>query len=179
MDSRIFRGNNSIWLFIHSQLIWVSDNLNGTGTLMTTDIVSGRTRTFLNNPQDCGSNLDSNQTIPLNIPSLALQTVTTVDWSDVNNPRLLWTAYDNIWSSDLKGCRIFNSTEIKRTGRFSFTWLVNLKCHCYFYLLQVAGLYLLWRWIDCIFIGRIPRNVGSTKFVASKASSTRQRRHQC
>lgn len=105
-------------LLIHSRLIWVSDNHNGTGTLMTTDIRSGQNGVFFNNPQYCGANsLRSSSTYT---PPLALQTITTVDWSDTYKPRLIWTAYnDDIWSSDLKGCYSapeLSFYEIKQTG---------------------------------------------------------------
>jgi len=86
---------------------------------MTTDIRGGQNRLFLNNPQYCGSNT-KNKTF--NTPPLALQTISTVDWSDTNNPRLLWTAHnDDIWSSDLKGCHSapeLSSSEVKRTGMY-------------------------------------------------------------
>jgi len=53
---------------------------------------------------------------------LALQTISTVDWSNTSNPRLLWMAHnDDIWSSDLKGCYStpeLSSSEVKRTGVF-------------------------------------------------------------
>lgn len=73
--------------------------------LMTTDIMNGHTRPFLNNTAST--------------PPLALQTVTTVDWSDINKPRLLWTTHKDIWSSDLKGYNSapeLSSAEIERTG---------------------------------------------------------------
>ena len=52
-------------------------------------------------------------------------TVTTVDWSDTQNPRLLWISADhkNVWSSDLKGCHSvveLNSSGLKDTGKKTF-----------------------------------------------------------
>ena len=86
---------------------------------MATDIRGGQNHLFLNNPQFCSASTGGST---LHIPPLALQTISTVDWSDPNNPRLLWTAHnDDIWSSDLKGCYStseVSSSEIKRTGMF-------------------------------------------------------------
>lgn len=76
--------------------------------LMTTDITNGLTRPFLNNT--------------VSTPPLALQTVTTVDWSDINQPRLLWTTHNDIWSSDFKGYNAapeLSSAEIERTGKIN------------------------------------------------------------
>ena len=86
---------------------------------MTTDIRGGQNRLFLNNPQYCNSSNGGN---PNYTPPLALQTISTVDWSNTSNPRLLWMAHnDDIWSSDLKGCYStpeLSSSEVKRTGVF-------------------------------------------------------------
>ncbi|KAK4016061.1 hypothetical protein OUZ56_031022 [Daphnia magna] len=115
-----------------SRLIWVSDNHNGTGTLMTTDIRGGQNRIFFNNPQYCGVNSLRNNTLT---PPLALQTITTIDWSDTHKPRLIWTAHnDDIWSSDLKGCFStpeLSSSEIKRTGRWPISSLAADRTHFY------------------------------------------------
>lgn len=116
-----------VLVLLYSRLIWLS-NRNGTGTLMTTDI-NGEQSPFLNNPKYCGVNNS------MYIPPIALQTITTVDWSETNKPRLLWTAPDDdIWSSDLKGCSTkleLNSTEVKQNGRWSISSLAVDRTHLY------------------------------------------------
>ena len=62
---------------------------------------------------------------------LAAGTVTAVDWSDTQNPRLLWISADHqdVWSSDWKGCHSvveLNSLELKRTGKFSSSTRITI-----------------------------------------------------
>lgn len=104
---------------MNSRLIWISDNLNGTGTFVALDISNGENHPFLNDPEYCGPNISTSL-----VPKTALQTVTTVDWSDMNKPRLLWLAHNGeIWSTDLRGgCHStlelsLSSTEIETTGK--------------------------------------------------------------
>ena len=96
---------------------------------MTASINGGNIRPFLNDPQYCGFNNT------MHVPPIATQTITTVDWSEANRPRLLWTAPDDdIWSSDLKGCSSqleFNSTQVKQNGRWSISSLAVDRTNLY------------------------------------------------
>lgn len=106
----------------------MSVSKNGTGTLMISDVNGRNSRRLFGNQEAC-SGAAGFATDIQSPPSALGSSVTAVDWSNAQQPRLMWISAVNedVWSSDWLGCHSvaeLNASELRRTG--THTKLYNL-----------------------------------------------------